>query len=249
MSHPNVPAAPAYVFQGREVTFPVVVRDASSGSATFLVKAAPARRLLPFPEIEIAEVAPGRALCSIAVIDYRDNDLGDYNEVSIAFFVRPRGAPRGVPYLGTWIDMVRGRLGTYIHHLPVDQSFTCEAGCSIWGFPKSVQEIDVRYGPSQVTCKLVYDGQHALTLSLPRQGNKSLPDREMTTYTQIEGVAHSTRFASGCEGFGVKLGGAELTLGSGRIADELRSLGLPRRALMCAWMEHMRGRFDPPDKL
>jgi hypothetical protein len=249
MSQAPVPPAPTYVFQGHEVTFPVVVRDASSGAATFLVNAEAARRMLPGPEVELAEVLPGKALCSIAVIDYRDNDLGDYNEVSIAFFVRRRGAPRGIPYLGGWIDMVRGGLGTYIHHLPVDQSFTCEAGCGIWGFPKSVQEIDYHYGGDQVTCRLVHQGEHALTLSLPRGGEKSLPDREMTTYTWIEGVPHRTVFASGAEGFGVKLGGAELTLGSGAVADELRRLGLPRRALMCAWMEHMRGRFDPPEKL
>ena len=47
----------------------------------------------------------------------------------------------------------------------------------------------------------------------------------------------------------MRLGGAELSLGSGPIADQLRSLGLPRRALMTTWMERMRARFDPPEKL
>ena len=241
--------APPTVIQGREVRFPVIVRDASSGAASFLVSAEAARRLLPGPEIEIPEVLPGKALCSVAIIDYKDNDLGDYNEVSIALFARPRGAPRGIPYLGTMIDMVRGGLGTYIHHLPVDQDFTREAGCTLWGFPKTVQQIDFEYMPHRARCRLVYDGEHALTLTLPRGGAKSLPDREMKTYTWIHGVAHQTTFASGSEGFGMKMGGAELELGTGTIADELRSLGLPKRALMCTWMEHMRGRFEPAEKL
>jgi hypothetical protein len=234
-------AAPEFEIQGKQIGFPVVVRQATSGAATFLVSAAAARPLLPGPEIEIAEVLPGRALCSIAAIDYRDNDLGDYNEVSIAFFV--------VPYLGAALDLVRSRLGTTIRHLPVDQSFTCEAGCTIWGFPKTVQRIDFDTGAQRATCTLFQDGRHALTLSLPRGGSRTLSDTRMTTYTRIQGIPHRTAFTSGAEGFGVRLGGAEIVLGSGPIAEELRSLGLPRRALMTTWMERMRGRFDPPEKL
>ena len=242
-------AAPAFEIQGKQIGFPVVVRQATSGAATFLVSAAAARPLLPGSEIEIAEVLPGRALCSIAAIDYRDNDLGDYNEVSIAFFVRPRSQPRGIPYLGSVMDLMRGRLGTYIHHLPVNQGFTCEAGRRIWGFPKTVAQIDFEVREDRATCKLVYEGEHALTLSLPRGGAKTLLDKELVTYTWIDGAVHRCPFTSGADGFGVKFGGAELVLGSGLIADELRSLGLPRSAIMTTWMEHMRGRFGPAEKL
>jgi hypothetical protein len=242
-------SVPSYEIQGREVKFPVVVRHATSGSATFPVSTEAVRRLLPGPELEVAEVWPGRALCSLAIIDYKDNDLGDYNEVSIAFFVRPRSQPRGIPYLGSVVDLMRGRLGTYIHHLPVNQGFTCEAGRRIWGFPKTVQQIDFEVREDRATCKLVYEGEHALTLSLPRGGAKTLPDKEMVTYTWIDGALHRCPFTSGADGFGVKFGGAELVLGSGPIADELRSLGLPRSAIMTTWMEHMRGRFGPAEKL
>ena len=67
-----------YVFEGREVTLPVTVRDACSGAATYLVSARAARRLLPGPELDVVELLPGRALFSVACIDYRDNDLGAY---------------------------------------------------------------------------------------------------------------------------------------------------------------------------
>jgi len=238
-----------HVIQGKRVEFPVVVRDASAGSALYLVRAAAARRLVPTPELEVAEVLPGRALLSLAMIDYRDNDLGDYNEVSIALFVRPRGEPSGLPYLGNLLDMARNRLGTYIVHLPVDQAFTCEAGSVIWGFPKTVQEIDLQCGAESASCRLVYDGRHALTLRVPRGGGRTLPESTLTGYTLIEGIAHKNEFQSAAEGFGVRAGGAELTLGEGVIADQLRSLGLPKRALMTTWMEHMRARFGPSRKL
>ena len=44
-------AAPAYEFQGRTVSLPCVVRDASSGSATFgRVAAKPATSAFPSPK-------------------------------------------------------------------------------------------------------------------------------------------------------------------------------------------------------
>lgn len=245
----GVATGSSFQIQGREVRLPVEVRHARAGAATFAVSAAAARRMLPGPEIEVAELWPGRALCSVAIIDYVDNDLGDYGEVSVALFVRPAGEGNGLPLLGTALDLMRNRLGTYIAHLPVDQGFTCEAGCTIWGFPKTVQQIEFDYAGERASCRLVYDGQHALTLSVPRGGSRSLPERRMTNFTRIEGVPHRVGFSSGAEGFGVRLGGASLELGRGPVADELRALGLPRRALMTTWMERMYGRFDAPEKL
>jgi hypothetical protein len=235
--------------QGREVRMPVMVRRASSGSATFLVRSAAARGLIRGQGLDVAEVLPGRALCSIAIIDYADNDLGDYHEVSIALFVRPGSGSGPRHWLRNAADMARGKLGTYIVHLPVDQSFTCEAGRSIWGFPKTIQKIDFEYRPERVTCRLDYDGVFALSLSVPRGGARSLPESDLTTFTFIEGVLHRTRFRSGADGFGVRMGGAELRLGSGQIAAELRSLGLPRRSLLTTWMERMHARFESAEKV
>ena len=237
-----------YQIQGRTVEMPVVVRDASAGVATWLVPADEVQRLLP-DAFEVATVLPGRTPLAIAAIDYRDNDLGDYDEVSITCFVRPRGAPRGLPWVGTFADLLRSRLGTWIWKLPVNQSFTCEAGCTIWGFPKSVEEIRIHYESDRVRCRLAMDGEHVLTLSLPRGGRRTLPDTEMTTYTTIEGVPHRTRFVQGGSGVGFRLGGAQLELGPHPIADTLRALGLPARALMTMWTERLHARFEAPEKL
>lgn len=235
--------------QGRDVTLPVEVRDASSATATFLVSARAARRLLPGPEIDVVEPLPGRALLALGAIDYRDNDLGDYDEVSIALFVRERAAGRGVPFLGPLVDFARGRVCTYIHRLPVNQSFTCEAGRAIWGFPKTVEEITFEHGSSRARCRLVVEGKHALTFSAPCGGTRTLPESTLTTYTYIDGAPHRVAFTSASEEVGFALGGAEVELGTGTIADELRALGLPKRALMTTWMGRMRMRFGAPEKL
>ncbi|HYB13230.1 MAG TPA: acetoacetate decarboxylase family protein [Myxococcota bacterium] len=241
--------SPSYTIQGRSVTLPCVVREASSGAATYLVNAATARRLLPGPELDVVELWPGYALASIACIDYKDNDLGDYNEISVALFVRERGARSGLPLVGPITAFLRARLPTYIHRLPVNQAFTCEAGRTIWGFPKVVHEIDFTYRERRVVCTWRAQGQTVFTFSMPRGGSRSLPDTSLVTYSYIHGVPHRTAFTSGAEGVGFRMGGATLQLGTHPIADELRGLGFPRRALLSTWMEKMHGRFEAPEKL
>jgi hypothetical protein len=237
-----------YLIQGRTVNMPCVVRDACSATATWLVSARAAQALLPGPELEVAEVLPGRGLLSIACIDYRDNDLGDYNEVSIAFFVRKRGDRKGVPYFGAAVDMMRGLLPTHIIHLPVNQSFTCEAGQTIWGFPKTVDEVDFDTSGERARCVWNKDGQNVLKLTLPTGGNRDFPEQTLSTYSYIDGALHVTPFASSAEDLGIRLRGAEIELGAHPIADELRSLGLPKAALMSIWMGKMKGRFDAAER-
>jgi hypothetical protein len=234
------------VVEGREVAFPVVVRDAASGAATWLVPADAARRLLPGPDLDVVEVWPGRTLFSVACVDYRDNDLGDYREVSLALFVRRPTDRALVPYLGAALDFLRSRTATYIWRLPVDQTFTCAAGRALWGFPKTVERIDVEDGGGRRRCRLVMDGRPVLTLGLARGGSRRLLDTPMVTYSYLHGRLHRTTFVSGAEGVGFHLGGAELTLGDHPVAEDLRRLGLPRGALLSVWMEHAHARFDAP---
>lgn len=237
-----------YRIQDRTIRFPVEVRDASSGSASFLVPAAAATRLVP-DAFEVAQFLPGRALCTLVVVDYRDNDLGDYNEMAVGFMVYPKGRGPTIPWFGTWADMLGGRLASHITHMPVDQSFTRDAGEKIWGYPKTVQQIDIEYRSDSVSGRLTYDGQHSFTLSVPRGGERNVPGGQIQTLSMIDGSAYRTTAEQKMEGMGIRMGGATVELGQGRIADELRSLGLPKRALMCTWTEHMSAKFGKPEKV
>ncbi len=241
--------APSYRIQDRTVTLPCHVRDAASATASFLVDAGAARRLLPSLELDVVEVWPGRALFSVACIDYRDNDLGDYDEISLALFVRERRGGRGVPYLGPMLDLLRGRLPTCILHLPVNQEFTCEAGCTIWGFPKSVDDIDLQVADGRLRCRWEKEGRHVLSFDGPFGGGRTMPEQELRTYTVREGALHATRFVSRAEGMGFQRGGTRIELGDHPIAGELRALGLPRAALFSVCMGRMMARFEAPEKL
>ena len=234
------PAPASYVIHGQVVRLPVMVRDASSAFASFIVPSAAVRKLLP-AGLEPAELLPARTLCSIAGIEYRDNDLGCYNEVAVAFIAR-EGRAAAVPL----VDLVRGRVGAYIHHLPVTEAFTCEAGRTIWGFPKTIEKISMSEEGGRRICKLMMGGTHVLTLSVRSNGRWRVRESPVTAFSCRDGVVRRTPFVSGGEGVGYRLGGAVLTLGAHPIADELRSLGLPKRALMSGSINKMRARFEAP---
>ena len=220
---------------GQTVTMPVQVRDASAGTVIFEVDLAPAAALAP-AGFEVIESAPGRAQVAIALVDYRDNDLGSYREVGTILFVRPAGG---------------GGDGNFITHLPVDQEFTCAAGNQIWGFPKTVERIDVTQTETSSRWVLLMDGERVLDLTVPRAGTDEMPPLPMTSYTLIDGRPHATAFTQGGTGNGLVLGGEGVTLllGSHPVAKELASLGLPSEPVLSTWTENMQATFEEPRAL
>jgi len=227
------------VVQGRTLTYPIEVRDASSWSAQFLVRAARVRPLLP-PGLEPAEPVPGRAMLNIVFVDYRDSDLDAYHEVGIGFLVREPGARRAPV-----AEVLRQRTGVYIHQLPVDQAFTLEAGRSLWGFPKFMAGIRIEQRANATRCRLEHEGAHVLTIDVASRGRFRMPMPSPDAFTFADGVLRRTPWslAPGTRSRG-RLGGARLTLGNHPLADEVRSLGVPERCFASQIVEPMRARFQ-----
>ena len=225
-----------YDILGRRVAIPVQVRDASAATVIYDVDLAAAQALAP-SGFDVVETTPGHAQLAIALVDYRDNDLGAYHEVGTMLFVRPSGG---------------GPDGSFITHLPVDQEFTCVAGNEIWGFPKSVERIEVGNRDSSSRWVLSMDGELVLDLTVPRGGADEMPAMPLTAYTLIGGRPHSTAFTQGGTGSAVRTDGAgvRLALGPHPIAKELESLGLPvRPVVLTTWTERMQATFEAPKAL
>jgi hypothetical protein len=233
-----VSAPSQYTIQGRRVALPVEVRRASNASALWLVPAAAVAELLPDDAFQPLDVGGGQTQLILGLIDYEDNDLGDYREVAVIFFVHPRG---GAP----------DQAGSFIWRLPVDQSFTCEAGRTIWGFPKTVERIEYDYGPDRLRGTLHMDGRRVFTLTLPRGGEPSADAATAGfTYSYLRGAPHRTPMTTG-GGAALNPPGppAALELGDHPLADALRSLGLPKPPMLVTWVPHMKGSFGAPEKL
>jgi hypothetical protein len=245
-----VDSAGPWSIMGRTVKLPVEVRRAAQWGVQYLVPAAAAQRLVAPTGLEVTGPVPGRALVALAVCRYDDTDLDPYHEVAVSFVVRPHDAP---PATATrrLQEFFTGAIGAYIHRLPVDQEFSCRAGRDVWGFPKWVTTIDIDEPPvgspaggSATTVRLVDGGVHVLTLTIAPGVRLSLPSQSPPSYSFRDGVLRRTTWTTSAEGTTGRPGGARLVLGDHPMADELRSLGLPKRALFSSSTAQMRASFD-----
>jgi hypothetical protein len=240
---------PTWEVLGRTVGLPVEVRAAAQWGVQYLVPAAAAQRIVDPTGLEVTGPVPGRALMALAVCRYDDTDLDAYHEVAVSFVVRPHDAPPRPSAARRAREFATGAIGAYIHRLPVDQAFTCASGRDVWGFPKWVTEITIdEPGPGAgpgagTTVRLVDDGVHVLTLTVVAGGRLALPAQAPPSYSFRDGVLRRTAWTTSSEGVHGRVGGATLVLGDHPLADELRSVGLPRRAVFSSSTRRMRASF------
>ncbi len=232
----------SYTIQGREVRLPVEVRDATAAVAYYLVSAARAQQLIAPSGLRVVHVLPGKTICTIGTMNYKDGDLGTYLEIAVTFFVHEPGR-RPLPVVGTLLGFARGDVAAYIHRLPVNGAFTCEAGRTIWGFPKVVTDISLAIAGDEETAMLRIDGEPVLTQTMRVSGKRSFPRRTQISYSLLDGVRYRTPSTMVGDAICARFRGATISLGKHPISDELRSLGLSERALFSTYIGKMRGDF------
>jgi acetoacetate decarboxylase len=237
-----------FTIEGRTVSMPVEVRAARNWIATFSVDAGPVRRLIEPTGLEVAEPKPGRALVTLGFISYDDTDLGAYREFTFSIIVRRHDAgPAGARRRSA--EVRRNRVGVYIHRLPVDDAFSMAAGRGIWGYPKTLMDFERSGDAAAPTWTLSEDGRPAVTMRWARRFIPLPRTKAPPTYTLLDGVLRLTPWESNSRGVRARPRGAELTLGEGPIAEELRSLGLPTRPVLSMSVADMRARFGSPQVL
>jgi hypothetical protein len=221
-------AASQHTIAGTVLTMPVRVRKANQHMAMFSVDADAAQRMVDYSGLKVCRYLPGRAIVVLMLMRYLDSDLGEYYEYGTNVMVNPPGSNASGP-------RALQSAGAFIHHLPVDQSFTLEAGQRIWGYPKVMADFTARDG-RQFGFDVSIDGQ--LVVGMEFQPGLPIPSvftsREQVnpTYSYRDGVLRETVGKMLLTGVRYRLGGARLWLGEHPYAKELASLGLPKRALV-----------------
>ena len=226
---------------GVTIEFPMVVESMNAATLTWTVPIGPARALVPGDAFEVLDVGDGRAMLVMALVDYVANPWGDYDEVNLGLMATPVGEP--------------DRAGAFVWRMPVDQHFTRRAGNEVLGLPKTVEDLSIEYpdgpdGSPSMQCRLRLDGHDELVVSLPRPASTGPAEStETDTWSYLDGTPMQLGLAIELGTGVVDPADVEMTLGSGPIADELRSLGLPRAPDLAVWGEGLRGVFAHPRPL
>ena len=234
-----------YRIDGREVSLPCLVNKASNQFAAFLVDAKAAQAMIADTGLVIHQVWPGKALLQVVGVRYIENPLGDYNEAGIIFYVRQPGS-KSMPVIGGLWDVIRGNAISYVHYLPVNQDFTKHAGRFIWGYPKWNTDVRLETNEQHMITTVVDQGRHIFTLRCDMGGRLTLKDQKQPSLAVRNGMVYKTQGLANGTGARFRMGGYRIELGDHPIADELRSLGLPKKPLFSGTVLDMYMSFSAP---
>jgi acetoacetate decarboxylase len=217
-----------HTIAGTVLTMPVQIRTANQHTAMFSVDADAAQRMIDYSGLQVCRYLPGRAVVVMMLMRYVDGDLGQYHEYGTCVMVNPPGSNASGP-------RALQSAAAFIHHLPVDQAFTLEAGTTIWGFPKVMAEFTVR-DADQFGFDVSIDGQLVAGMEF-RSGLQVPPaltsrGQVLRTYSHRDGVTREIPWEMSLTGVRYRPGGVRMWLGDHPYAKELAALGLPKRAMM-----------------
>jgi hypothetical protein len=229
-----------HTIAGTVLTMPVRIRKATQHMAMFSVDADAAQRLIDYSGLRVCRYRPTRAVAVLMLMHYVDGDLGEYLEYGTNIMVNPPGSDAsGLRALQS--------AGAFIHHLPVNQAFTLEAGRTIWGYPKVMADFTVRDG-RRLGFDVTIDGQFAVGMDF-RPG-LAVPSRFTSkpqvhpTYSHMDGVLRETAGEMRLSGVRYRVGGATVRLGQHPYARELASLGFPKRAMISSSADNVEMTFS-----
>jgi hypothetical protein len=228
-----------HTIAGSVVTMPVQIRTADQHMAMFSVDADAAQRMIDYSGLQVCRYRPGRAVVVLMLMRYIDGDLGRYLEYGTNVMVNPPGSTAsGLRALQS--------AGAFIHHLPVDQSFTLEAGRSIWGYPKVMADFTVRNG-RPFGFDATIGGQLAVGMDfkpgVPVPSRFTSRPQVHPTFSHLDGVTRETAGEMRLSGVCYRPGGVRLWLGDHPYAKELAALGLPKRALISSSVQNVQMTF------
>lgn len=237
-----------YTIDGRDIAFPVVVSDASMLMNGFLVNARAAQAMLAGTGFRVVEVVPGKAILQLLAVDYKENDLGDYNEGAIIFPALTPGEKKPFPLFGAMKRMGDGSLGNFVYRMPVDQEFTTHAGRYIWGFPKWMSRIDIEFGDRTARGTFIDEDELVYSIRARTGGNSTPKEQRAASLAVRDGKAWKTYGTNNSSGVTFSLGGTAPEIGDKHpLALELRALGLPKKPLFTVSVRHTNMTFGKPE--
>jgi hypothetical protein len=214
-------------WRGGTIKLPIFYYDVTTIVAGFLTPLEKVRALLPSQRMKPLQATPWHAVTTIVCFEYRDSDIGPYNEVAITF---PITIDRPAPILrGLLRHVAEGPLA-YVHHLPVTTEPAYYAGVDFYNYPKFIAKIDFQRSDGWLSCRLSEGDRHILTVTA-----RQLPVRPFDHWcfhgitVRDERILRSEIIVNvGRQAISRRAGNVNLELGSHPISKELRDLRMGR---------------------
>ena len=215
-----------YEREGTRFLMPGFYRDNASITAVYTASSKVVRGLLPHPDMTPVEMSPGRCIAAFTAYEYKDSDIGPYNEFSIAFLIAFR--KRQIPFFSAMKQMMSGEMSAYVWQLPVTTELARRGGVDQYGYPKFLADITFAKSDETISCTVGEGGSEILTLEgkiLPT--SRGEPSKSHS-YSVLDSIPLVTNVIIDPvdQGQSREKDAVSLSLGTHAIADDIRRSGL-----------------------
>jgi hypothetical protein len=237
---------------GEPAKLPIFYYDGTAQTAVFPARLGALRRLLPDPRFVPARLAPGLGAVAVTCFEYRDTDIGPYNELAIAIVLNNPPFASNLPGRALLTGLRDKQLHAWVHHLPVTTEIARAGGVELYNYPKFVGSIEFEEDGSRRTCRLGEGDEPILTLDGPLVETPRSGETQLFSHLWMDRQPQSSEFKLNVLAGGLSLrpGAARLELGERHpIARELAGVLVSRRSIYYELMGRFEGILYGPEHL
>jgi hypothetical protein len=234
------------------VKLPIFYYDGTAQTAVFPAKLGALRKLLPDPRFVPARLAPGLGAVGVTCFEYRDTDIGPYNELAITIVLNHPPFASNLPGRALLDGLRSGQLHAWVHHLPVTTEIAWAGGVELYNYPKFVGSIDYEEGGGRRTCRLGEGEEHILTLDGPLIDTPRSGEIQLFSHLWMDRQPQESEFKLNlvAGGHSRRFGAARVELGERHpIARELAGVLVSRRSIHYELMAPFEGILYGPEHL
>ena len=237
---------------GESAKLPIFYYDGTAQTAVFPAKLGALRKLLPDPRFVPARLAPGLGAVSVSCFEYRDTDIGPYNELAIAIVLNSSPFASNLPGRALLGGLRSKQLHAWVHHLPVTTEIARVGGVDLYNYPKFVGSIDFEQSGSRRSCRLGEGEERILTLDGPLIETPHSGEVQLFSHLWMDRQPQESEFKLNIVAGGRSLrpGAAQLELGGRHpISRELAGVLVSRRSIYYELMAPFEGILYGPEHL
>jgi hypothetical protein len=237
---------------GEEAKLPIFYYDGTAQTAVFPARLGAVRRWLPDKRLVPARLAPGLGAVGVTCFEYRDTDIGPYNELAITVILKDPRLGANLPGRALLTGLRDKQLHAWVHHLPVTTEIARAGGVELYNYPKFVGSIDFDERASRRTCRLGEGDERILTLEGPLLETSRSGEVQLFSHLWMDRQPQSSEFKLNVLAGGLSLrpGAARLELGERHpIARELASVLVSRHSFYYELMTPFEGILYGPEHL
>lgn len=199
--------------------------DTMSASAHFLAPIDVIKSMLPSQRMKPIRVWPGKCIVSISLFEYRDCDLGPYNEIGV---VIPITIDEPTPLFTGVFRSAPKEPYVYVRHLPVTTEDAKNAGVEFANYPKTIGDIKFTNDDKWIHCSWKDNGTKVMDVSIKKGTLRSVERNRMHAINadagrlvRVESIVSERQESTGSNPDAVKL-----SLGEHPVADDIRKMQL-----------------------